>query len=239
MTPTRGPGFGLASLFQLGADRESRGYFVLCALLVLSMLASVIVPERGWSGTILDACLVAILGSAGYSAVDSRKMLAVVLVLGLLAFSMAALRALGDEEAWSAPAFFAIGVFLAVVNSALLVDVITAGQGRGVSHGLIAGAISVYLLMAVTFSVWYRFALSVNPEAFAGAVDAESGLHINSMLYFSFVTLTTVGYGDITPVGGGVRMLAIFEALAGQLYLTLLVARLVGIQIAHSPSRDG
>jgi voltage-gated potassium channel Kch len=118
------------------------------------------------------------------------------------------------------------------------VDVIGAGQGRGVSRGLIAGAASVYLLMAFTFSVWYRFALAVNPGAFAGAVDVESGLHVNSMLYFSFVTLTTVGYGDITPVGGGVRMLAIFEALAGQLYLTLLVARLVGIHISQATPRN-
>ena len=238
MTRTTDSSPGLASLLKLRNDEESRGYFILCALLVLSLVASVIVPERGWSSTIIDACFLAVLGSAGYSAVDSRRMLAVVLLLGFAAITLVGLRAVGDPDLWAAPAFFALGVFLVVVNSALLVDVIGAGQGRGVSRGLIAGAASVYLLMAFTFSVWYRFALAVNPGAFAGAVDVESGLHVNSMLYFSFVTLTTVGYGDITPVGGGVRMLAIFEALAGQLYLTLLVARLVGIHISQATPRN-
>ncbi len=229
----------LVSFFELRNDAESRGYFLLCGLLVLSLVASVVVPERGWSGAIIDALFLAVLGSAGFSAIDNRRMLVLVLLLGLVAVTLVGLRALGDTEVWGVPAFFALGVFLVVVNSALLVDVIGAGRGRGVSRGLIAGATAVYLLMAFTFSVWYRFALAVNPEAFSGAVDAESGLHINSMLYFSFVTLTTVGYGDITPVGGGVRLLAVFEALAGQLYLTLLVARLVGIHIAQaSPRQD-
>jgi hypothetical protein len=153
--------------------------------------------------------------------------------------ALTGLWALGDAETFAAATFFAIGVFLLVVTSALLVDVITAGRGSGVGPGLIAGATAVYLLIAVMFSVWYRFALALNPEAFSGVSELRAGLHIDSMLYFSFVTLTTVGYGDVTPVGGGVRMLAIFEALAGQLYLTLLVARLVGIHIAQSGSRGG
>ena len=80
----------------------------------------------------------------------------------------------------------------------------------------------VVLLLMLVFSASGIFLLQgdMQPETFGS---------IRSSMWWSIVTLTTVGYGDVTPVGGGVRMLAIFEALAGQLYLTLLVARLVGM----------
>jgi len=52
------------------------------------------------------------------------------------------------------------------------------------------------------------------------------------LLYYSFVTMTTLGYGDITPASGIARMLASLQAFAGQLYIAVLVARLVGLQIA-------
>ena len=57
------------------------------------------------------------------------------------------------------------------------------------------------------------------------------------MVYYSFVTLTTLGYGDIVPVSPSARALATLEALTGQLYLTVLVARLVGLHITHSSRR--
>ncbi len=57
------------------------------------------------------------------------------------------------------------------------------------------------------------------------------------MVYYSFVTLTTLGYGDIVPVNPSVRALATLEAITGQLYLTVLVARLVGLHITHSSQR--
>jgi len=53
-------------------------------------------------------------------------------------------------------------------------------------------------------------------------------------LYFSFITLSTLGYGDIAPVNGPAQALAYTEALVGQLYLTILVARLVGLYIAYA-----
>jgi len=54
-------------------------------------------------------------------------------------------------------------------------------------------------------------------------------------LYFSYATLTTVGYGDIIPVSGGARMLAIAEAIAGMFYVTLTIARLVALYYSKGP----
>jgi hypothetical protein len=57
------------------------------------------------------------------------------------------------------------------------------------------------------------------------------------MRYFSFTTLTTLGYGDIVPHSAGARTLAVLEAVTGQIYLTVLVARLVGLYIVHESNR--
>ena len=65
---------------------------------------------------------------------------------------------------------------------------------------------------------------------------AGADRHMASFVYFSFVTLTTLGYGDVTPVGSAARTLALLEALVGQLFLAILVARLVALQIAHGDS---
>ncbi len=56
-------------------------------------------------------------------------------------------------------------------------------------------------------------------------------------MYFSFVTLTTLGYGDITPVSSGARSLAVVEALCGQLYLAVIVARLIGMHLTAATKR--
>ena len=69
---------------------------------------------------------------------------------------------------------------------------------------------------------------------YAGAVP-PTGIGMGDAIYFSFVTLATLGYGDLTPATPAMRGLAVFEAVIGQLYLALLVARLVGLQTAaHS-----
>ena len=76
-------------------------------------------------------------------------------------------------------------------------------------------------------------AVAVNSPAAVAAEDIHFGDHRTaSSLYFSFVTLTTLGYGDMTPVTITARMLTAAEALIGQMYLTVLVARLVALHIA-------
>ena len=62
--------------------------------------------------------------------------------------------------------------------------------------------------------------------------------HTATSLYFSFVTLTTLGYGDITPLSMPARMLVVAEAVIGQIYLVVLVARLVGLQISNESHTD-
>ncbi|NJL19082.1 MAG: hypothetical protein HC901_01920 [Bdellovibrionaceae bacterium] len=93
-------------------------------------------------------------------------------------------------------------------------------------------AAAIYLLMGFAFANLFEVVHFLNPASFQ--VTASGGLQVDDFLYFSFITLTTVGYGDVLPVSGVARMLAVTEALAGQVYLVLSVSRLVGLHVAHS-----
>ena len=102
-------------------------------------------------------------------------------------------------------------------------------RGGRVDAEKIAAAVCVYLLLGVVWQDFYVLLDIVVPGSFNSSLLTEK-----DFLYFSFITLSTLGYGDITPVIGPARALAYTEALIGQLYLTILVARLVGLYIAYA-----
>jgi hypothetical protein len=95
----------------------------------------------------------------------------------------------------------------------------------------------VYLLFALIWAMGYGIADGLQPgtlaypEALLGPGEDPSGRGLHA--YFSFVTLTTLGYGDITPVTDAGRLLAMLEATLGQLFLVIVVARLVGLHTAQ------
>lgn len=93
----------------------------------------------------------------------------------------------------------------------------------------IEGAIAVYLLLGLTWAHAYWLVALWHPGAFTGAVDDKGP--VRWTYYYSFVTLTTMGYGDIMPVHPLARALAVLEALTGQLYLAIMLARLVSLQL--------
>jgi hypothetical protein len=115
-------------------------------------------------------------------------------------------------------------------------------RGGPVTANRIKGAVAAYLLFGLTWASAYQLVASRIPQAFAGALPANSKSAI-TWIYFSFVTLTTVGYGDITPVALPARSLAVLEALTGQLYPAILIARLVSLELLHRsenpPAADG
>ena len=91
----------------------------------------------------------------------------------------------------------------------------------------IQGAVAVYLLFGLIWANAYEWADSMYPNSFTGA-DVNGA----SWTYYSFVTLTTMGYGDITPKHPLARSLATAEALTGQLYIAILISRLVALEVA-------
>jgi hypothetical protein len=104
---------------------------------------------------------------------------------------------------------------------------------KEVTRDLIVGAAIVYLLMALAWSFIFGAVESLHPGSFS--IPEIQGMSASRhFLYYSFVTITTLGYGDITPVTSLARSLCVLEAVIGQLYLVVQVAWLVGVHVSQS-----
>lgn len=101
---------------------------------------------------------------------------------------------------------------------------------ENVNLDTIQGGIVTYLLLGLFWTILYKIAMILDPLS----IDfSHVSREVNEpLIYFSFTTLTTLGYGDITPASQFARMLTSLEAIVGQLYLTIFVARLIGLHVA-------
>jgi hypothetical protein len=118
---------------------------------------------------------------------------------------------------------------LALFTLMILARVFRSGP---VTRDRILGAVAAYLLFGLTWASAYHLLAIHIPGAFSGAAPDPTDPW-PTWSYFSFVTLTTVGYGDVTPVAMPARSLAIMEALTGQLYPAILLARLVSMELLN------
>jgi len=129
-------------------------------------------------------------------------------------------------------------LFLAIFFSIMLVSLLShIRRAKEITADLVMGAASTYFLVGLFWAFIFFFIETVSPGSFrleGSAADMESQL-----IYYSFVTLTTVGYGDITAVSMIARSYSVLEAVTGQLYLTVLVAGLVGLHISQATERKG
>jgi hypothetical protein len=135
----------------------------------------------------------------------------------------------GDHTAWrELSALITFGLFAGVV----MAQVYRAGP---VTSHRIQGAVAVYLLLGLVWASAYALVHHLRPGAFTGSLDAAA--LPQTWIYYSFVTITTTGYGDIAPVHPVARSLAIAEAVAGQLYIAITLARLVSLYVSSRDKR--
>jgi len=112
---------------------------------------------------------------------------------------------------------------------------------RIIDSSLISAALCLYLLLGILWGTVFCFLDAIHPGSFSGDLLAQASTPIERLQYFqyfSFVTLTTLGYGDILPQTRGATALCQTEAVLGQFFMTVLVARLVGIQVTQQVSCD-
>jgi hypothetical protein len=119
-------------------------------------------------------------------------------------------------------------VFLAMMAAVVLTQVFRKGP---ITVHRIVGAVAAYILLGILWAAGYQLVALLTPGAFV----ASAGTPVNQadLTYFSFVTLTTVGYGDITAVNSLARSMALLEALTGQLFPAILIARLVSMEVTR------
>ncbi len=102
-----------------------------------------------------------------------------------------------------------------------------------VTNDVLRGTICVYFMIGFAFAIMFTLMELLYPGSFHGLIDRPPlfphGHYHSEMIYFSFITLLAIGYGDITPAGDVGQMLAVLEGLVGQFYLAILVARIVSV----------
>ncbi len=208
----------------------------LTALLIFLCLHLFVVLPLGHlelGGRILVSLLYSLILVSGVGAVAKNRMTTVlvggVVLIGLVVHWVRLShesRALGFWDACVSTLF--CGLLVLVV----LVQVFSEGP---ITSQRIQGAVAVYLLLGLGCAFGYELINIRCPPAFAPAMaeaGPSDGLTLR-LVYFSFVTLTTTGYGDITPVHPFARSVAVFEALIGQLFPTILLARLVSMELYY------
>lgn len=183
---------------------------------------------------LLDIFLTSTLISGIYAVSKKRSVIVIATLLALPLFA----------AIWSAyfvqnPAIIFTGNCFGILFLAFTVIVIISFVFREnkVTLNVISAAIVVYMLSAIMWAYIFTVLESIN----SGSFDIPQELLIKNprqiFIYYSFVTITTLGYGDITPLSSKACSLSFLEAVFGQLYLTVLVARLVGIHIAQANDR--
>jgi Ion channel len=171
------------------------------------------------------ATLLAALSASGVSRGLWR--VAVVVILVALVAAGWQLVAGGDR---SSASLFVLGLLL--VGAAPIVIVRSLVRRRVIDLRTVLGALCVYILLGMMWSFAFTAIGTLDSEPFFAE---QATATVADYLYFSFVTLTTVGYGDLTAANGFGRALAVLEALIGQIYLVTVIALLVS-QLAHRRS---
>ena len=146
-------------------------------------------------------------------------------------------RAAAERAALQAVTAICFALFFGLMTAVIAVSL---WRVRRVTVDTILGAVCAYLLLGMTWTMVFALIETLSPGSYAAggqslaAYGGERREIFAGFIYYSFVTLTTLGYGDIAPLSSPARSLAALEAVMGQMFIAVLVARLVGMEIASS-----
>ncbi len=211
-------------------------FYLLFSLLLLLLLAPLF--QETFIGLIMvDIAYSAVLLSAVYAVSEKRKLFTLALVLALPIIAARWLNHFLENDPLALVIKSPTILFLVFIASTVLFHVL---KDEEVAADKIYGALSVYLLIGVTWALLFTLIEGIRPQSFLiadvqGASIREISTHLT---YYSFVTLTTLGYGDITPLTPTAKAFSFVEAVFGQIYLAVLIARLVGLHIVHSMKKN-
>ncbi len=212
----------------------------LTALLVIEVLLIFIVIPLAGMGVLSDKVLPAmfVLLVIAILAVTWHSHVATLALLVAIALSQIGTFIWREDPTALTEWLSAGGRFLAIAALSWVIAKAVFGPGRVTLHR-VQGAVLLYLNFALMFFTIYRLLDNLLPGSFS---NVKSGAEFGSgatLLYFSFSTLTTVGYGDIVPLHPLARNLANLEAVVGQLYPATLLARLVSLELEHRRQSKG
>ena len=212
--------------------KERNFGFLLGGLLILLLLVA-IAQEEGFRGEsrqlfIMPAlCIMLLMGV--WSLISKKNWLIIGGIIAVIGIATATINFFLDI-----PELELVNIVIMLVFC--LASTWIAGKNLLLSGSVdvnkIIGAICIYLLLGLNYSFFYLLINMAIPGSFHGLASTGIGNQLSELVYYSFVTMTTLGYGDLTPVKPLVRTVAYLEAVVGQFYVAVLVAWLVGMYLS-------
>ena len=220
-----------------GKRENPRGHlWLLISLLFIFIISPFIVPFY-YGPTVLNIIAAIVLLSATYAVSRRRSFFIFALSLSIFSIAMTFWLAAAPRH-WLVIVCHGSLVILIVFFVVAILSYVL-GSGR-VTWDKIYGAVCAYLLLGYAWTFAYSVMEEMQPDSFTSVLsDMPADLvgRVMQLRYFSFVTLATVGYGDIVPHTPAARTMALLEAILGQFYLVALVGRLIGLHIVHSDEK--
>ena len=206
---------------------KQRLLILLCLILGLMVLVPIV--QRFIALRIfIDIFVTAIVISMVYTVSNKKGHVIIGLILAIVMLAFLWLQYFHPNK-WIAAISMLTGIlFGALVITSILSFMLKSAE---VNREIIYAAILVYLLAALMWAFAYTFLELIDPASFNIDLERPQGFLL-LFHYYSFVTITTLGYGDITPVSEVAKSLSVLEAVVGQLYLVVVVAWLVGMHVS-------
>ena len=212
------------------SDRNNLVYLTVALLVLLFLIALAEQTAAAWGRGVMQLGFFAVLSVAVWTVHENRGLFRSGLgALGILVL-------LTVVQYWFSHSGLRLGQLALLASLFCGITWLAFKQvlfSRGpIDRNRLLGAVSIYLLLGLIWALIYVGIVEIHPGAFNGDVTGSWVESIPEFVYFSFVSLTTLGYGDISPATPITRFVVYLEAIIGQLYLAIMVAGLVGISIS-------
>ncbi len=212
-------------------------FTVLLATILLLLVSQPIFSGHAFAQIFATATISLVLLSALYAFRTTKTYFTIALILMVPSLGSRLVLQFTANPTLEMAGAISSCLFLTVTVFALVSRLFTV---KSVTFDIISAAICAYLLIGIAWAYAFAVVELRHPGSFSAALFQRpmgnmallASLH--TFIYYSFVCLTTTGFGDILPVSEGARSLSVMEAVFGQLYMAILIARLVGLEIAQS-----
>jgi len=222
MFKTDKPGF-----LRLLLDSMKLKMFNLMASIIILLILSAVLEGTKYGYLVLNTASTIVFVLGVYTAGRNKRNVIILIILGLPWF-------LSEWVFTKSPeTIFASVLFFLFITGTIMDHIL---HSKEVSADTLYGAVCVYLLLGLLWASIYGFLEYVSPGIIFVTNNSDVVKHLtsNEIIYYSYTTLTTLGYGDVTALTSEGRIVSVLEAIVGQLFIAFLVARLVAIYTANA-----